>query len=182
MSWTRGCIAALAACVLLAPVTGCGDAGAREPDVGLSASPVGEVLDSTDEKGRHYREIDAEGAPAIGIEVQPDADDWDVRLTVRNFRLSPAGTRPVATAGQGTVVLLLDGRPLTRLRTTTYRLPGRLVPRGTHHLTACLHADDLTVWAVDGKPVQSTADITASGPATATPAPPATSGTGDDGR
>jgi hypothetical protein len=177
MSWTRGCIAVLAACALLWPVSGCDDAGAREPDAHVSASPVGKVLDDTDEKGRHYREIDESGAPEVGIEVQPHGDDgWDVRLTVRNFRFSPGGTKPVAVAGHGTAVLFLDGRALARLRSTEFRLPGDLVPRGTHHLTARLYADDHTVWAVDGKPVQSTADITASDPG---PSPSASGSRGD---
>ena len=34
---------------------------------------------------------------------------------------------------------------------------------GTHTVTARLHADDGTVWVVDGEPVESAADITASG-------------------
>ena len=34
--------------------------------------------------------------------------------------------------------------------------------RGTHHLTARLYADDHTVWAVADKPVEATADLTAS--------------------
>ncbi|MFI1734340.1 hypothetical protein ACH40E_35050 [Streptomyces acidicola] len=165
MSWTRGGLAALAACALLGLAAGCGDGGAHEQRAEVSASPVGRLLDDTDEKGRHYREIDDKGAPDVGIEVQPDAGDgWDVRLTVRNFRFSPTGTQPVAVTGRGTVVLYLDGCPLTRLRTTEYRLPGDLVPRGTHPLTARLYADDHTVWAVDGEPVESTADITASEP------------------
>ncbi|MET9829941.1 hypothetical protein ABZ078_11600 [Streptomyces sp. NPDC006385] len=43
------------------------------------------------------------------------------------------------------------------------RAMARPVPRGTHHVTVQLHADDGTVWAVDGTPVESTADLTASG-------------------
>jgi hypothetical protein len=66
------------------------------------------------------------------------------------------------------------------LRTAEYHLAGELVPRGTHHVTARLYADDRTAWAVHGKPVESTADITASGaaastqPATPTAPPPST--------
>ncbi|MEU1039745.1 nuclear transport factor 2 family protein [Streptomyces sp. NPDC005907] len=174
MSWTRGLLAALAICALLGGSAGCGTGDAHGRGGEVPASPVGKVLDDTDEEGRHYREIDEKGAPGVGIEVQPNTDDsWDVRLTVRRFRFSPAGTRAVAVAGRGSAVLLLDGRILTRLRTPAYRLSGDLVPRGTHHLTARLYADDRTVWAVDGVPVECTADITASGPA---PAPTADGG------
>ncbi|MFG2678902.1 hypothetical protein [Streptomyces sp. NPDC048392] len=164
MSWTRGVLAVLAVCVLLLTGSaGCGSGDGREPEAGGSATPVGELLDATDEEGRRYREVDAEQAPEAGIEVQPEADDsWDVRLTVRGFRFSPAGTEAKAVAGRGVARLFLDGDLLTPLRGPRYRLAAGLVPRGTHQLTVRLYADDDTVWAVDGKPVESTADITAS--------------------
>jgi hypothetical protein len=68
----------------------------------------------------------------------------------------------VPVAGRGVARLYVDGRTVARLRTAECRLAGRLVPRGTHHITARLYADDGTVWAVRGKPIESTADITAS--------------------
>jgi hypothetical protein len=165
MSWTRALLAALAVCVLLLTGSaGCGASDARnEGQNGVSPTPVGKVLDDTDDEGRHYREVDEKGAPEVGIEVQPDTrGSWDVRLTVRNFRFSPAGARTEAVAGRGLVHLFVDGRLVSELRTTLCRLPADLVPRGTHHVTARLYADDGTVWAVDGDPIESTADITAS--------------------
>ncbi|BAC74299.1 hypothetical protein AQJ43_17265 [Streptomyces avermitilis] len=164
MSWTRGPLAALAVCALLGGAAGCGADGAHGRRGGATASPVGKLLDDTDERGRHYREVDEKGAPEVSVEVQPDSDDsWDVLLTVHNFRFSPPGARAVPVAGRGVALLSLDGRALARLRTPDHHLPGKLVPRGTHHVTVRLYADDGTVWAVDGRPVQSTADITASG-------------------
>jgi hypothetical protein len=163
MSWTRGLLAALAVCALLGGPAGCGSGDVHEGKDGVSASPVGELLDETDEAGRRYRQIDEEGAPEVAIEVQPDSDHgWDVRLTVQHFRFSPAGTPSAAVAGRGIAILYLDGRSVVTLRTAEYHLPGDLVPRGTHQVTARLYADDYTVWAVDDEPVESTADITAS--------------------
>ncbi|MGW0422654.1 hypothetical protein [Streptomyces sp. NPDC003015] len=166
MSWTRGLLALLAVCVLL--VTGsvsCGTHGAQERKDGRSVSPVGKVLDDTDHEGRHYREVDPENAPDVGIEVQPATDDcWTVRLTVDNFTFSPAATKAKAVSGHGVAVLLVDDRPVTTLRTPSYRLASAYVPQGTHKVTARLYADDGTVWAVDGTPVESTADVTASKP------------------
>lgn len=164
--WTRRPPAALAVCaVLLAGSAGCGAGGARGSGEGKSAGPVGRITGHTDEEGRAFREVDRKDAPEIGVEVRPDAaGSWDVRLTVRRFRFSPAGTAARPAAGRGLARLLVDGRPVGRLRTPEYRLSARLVPRGTHHVTARLYADDDTVWAVSGKPVQSTADITASDP------------------
>ncbi|WP_425580956.1 hypothetical protein [Streptomyces thermoalcalitolerans] len=164
LSWTRGFLAALALGALLsAGPAGCGPDGAREGTERKAAEPVGRLLDRADEEGRRYREVDEKGAPEVGVEVQPDTGgDWDIRLTVRRFRFSPPGTEPRAVPGRGHVRLLVDGRPVALLRTPRYRLPARLVPRGTHHVTARLHADDDTVWATDGAPIQRTADITAS--------------------
>jgi hypothetical protein len=91
----------------------------------------------------------------------------------RHYR---AAAKAEAVAGRGVALLSLDGRTLATLRTAEYHLTGDLVPRGTHHITARLYADDRTAWAVGGKPVESTADITASGAApTPTSAPASTS-------
>ncbi len=154
----------LAVCVLLLTGSaGCGSGGTGGPQARDAVTPVGELLDATDEEGRRYREVDAEHAPEVGIEVQPEADDsWDVRLTVRDFAFSPPGTKAEAVAGRGVAHLFLDDELVTRLRGPEHRLAAGLVPRGTHQLTVRLYADDGTVWAVDGEPVESTADITAS--------------------
>ncbi|WP_225891453.1 hypothetical protein [Streptomyces dioscori] len=175
MSWTRAFLTALAVCALfgalLVGATGCGSDGAREDDE-VRPSPVGRVLKDTDEEGRHYREIDKKSAPEVEVEIQPAVDagsdgadaGWDVRLTVHDFRFSPAGTRKKAEPGRGYALLRLDDRPLSLLRGTTHHLPADVVPRGTHRVTVRLHADDDTVWAVDGDPVAGTADITVSDP------------------
>ncbi|GGN90202.1 hypothetical protein GCM10011579_085940 [Streptomyces albiflavescens] len=185
MSWTRALLAALVVCALLGGSAGCATSDAHERKDGTSASPVGRLLDETDEEGRLYRDVDEKGAPEVSIEIQPDSDDsWDVTLTVHHFRFSPTGTRPAPVAGRGIAHLYVDGRTIARLRTAEYHLAGDLVPRGTHHVTARLYADDGTVWAVHGKPVESTADITASEAGSAAP-PTATttlSGTGTGAR
>jgi hypothetical protein len=158
----------LAVCVLFVTGSaGCGSSAERERGGGGGASPapLGRLLEDRDDEGRPYREVGQEDAPGVGIEVQPGAaDGWDVRLTLRNFRFSPAGAAARAVPGQGLARLYLDGRPVARLRAPECRLADRLVPRGTHQVTVRLYADDGTVWAVDGAPVESTADITASEP------------------
>lgn len=167
MSWTRSFFVAPAVCVLLLTGTvGCGSGAAPDQgENGVSPSPVGSVLDDTDDEGRHYREVGEGEVPEVGIEVQPDpAGDgsWDVRLTLRDFRLSPAGAEARAVAGRGLAHLFVDGRLVTRLRTPECRLAPGLLPRGTHQVTVRLYADDGTVWAVDGEPVERTAALTAS--------------------
>ncbi|GHF81845.1 hypothetical protein [Streptomyces griseosporeus] len=169
MSWTRGFLAALAVCVLLpAGPAGCGTGDAHEQHKGASPSPVGKLLDHTDEEGRRYREVDGEDAPAVRVEVQPATGGaWDVRLHLRHFRFSPPGAKAEAVAGRGTALLFVDGRPVAELHSPSHRLTADRLPHGTHQVTARLYADDDTVWAVHGDPVESTAAITASGAETA---------------
>ncbi|MFI7502025.1 hypothetical protein ACIBVL_26790 [Streptomyces sp. NPDC049687] len=166
MSWKRAIVAALAVCVLLLTgAAGCGSSGTQKRGTVVSPSPVGKVLDNTDDDGRHYREVDKKGAPEVGVEVQPDTDgSWDVRLKLANFRLSSTGAPAKAVSGRGAARLYVDDQPVAELRTRSYRIPAGYLPHGTHQVTARLYADDGTVWAVDGKPVQSTADITVSEP------------------
>ncbi|MFF6826855.1 hypothetical protein OG481_04130 [Streptomyces longwoodensis] len=194
MSWTRALPAALAVCVLLLTGSvGCDSGGDRHTNqqqgrqesqegrpspgsqgAGESTAPVGKVLEDTDEDGRHYRQVDGARAPEVGIEVQPDSDgSWDVRLTLRHFRLSPQGTPARAVAGRGFARLYVDHTPVADLRTPAHRIPAGYLPHGTHQVTARLYADDGTGWAVDGKPVQRTADITASGQGAPAPGGPA---------
>ncbi|MEU1531038.1 nuclear transport factor 2 family protein [Streptomyces fagopyri] len=180
MSWKRGLLAALVVCGLLGAPAGCGSGDGHGRGERVSAPPEGRILDGTDEKGRHYREVEKKNAPEVAIEVQPDSDSgWDVRLSVRHFHFSAAGAGARAVTGRGVALLYLDGRTIATLRSAEHHLSGDLVPRGTHHVTARLYADDRTVWTVHGRPVESTADITASvaGPThtpTRTPASTAT--------
>ncbi|MEU6810762.1 hypothetical protein ABZ920_17605 [Streptomyces sp. NPDC046831] len=171
-SWNRALGTSLAVCVLLSGPAACGPEG-KEVRGGAPAPSAGRLLDSTDGSGRRYREVDARDAPRLAIEVQPDtAGGWDVRLTVHRFRFSPPGTAPRAVAGRGHALLLVDGHPAARLHGPRYHLSARLAHRGTHHVTARLHADDGTVWAVSGRPVEETADITLSQAAGAGPTSP----------
>ncbi|GGW69314.1 hypothetical protein [Streptomyces griseoloalbus] len=163
MSWTRSLVIAPAVCVaLLAGSAGCASRDARGQGE-ASPSPAGRLLDERDKEGRPFREVDEKGAPQVAVEVVPDTDGgWDVRLRVRNFRFSPDGAGRRAVPGRGLAHLEVNGHRVALLRTPGYHLSGRLVPRGTHHVTARLYADDGSVWAVDGEPVESTADITVS--------------------
>ncbi|MER5945913.1 hypothetical protein ABT127_07610 [Streptomyces sp. NPDC001904] len=163
----RALAATLLACALVTGLAGCGDDddGPRQ---------VGKVLDTADTDGRRYRQVPADDAPEVGLIVQPDPrpdGGWDVRVRMRNFRFSPEDAATRAVRGRGYAQLYLDGSRLSLLRAVDYRLPGTRVSRGTHKVTVRLYADDGTVWAVEGEPVEATADLTASGAETASPSP-----------
>ncbi|MDX5570155.1 hypothetical protein PYK79_52250 [Streptomyces sp. ID05-04B] len=174
MSWTRPLPAALAVCVLLLTGSaGCALGDGRGQGPAASPSPVGKVLDHTDDDGRHYRQVAKKGAPEVGVVVQPDGSGgWNVRLELANFRFSPAGAPQRAVTGRGLARLYVDDLAVADLRTLAYRIPAGYLPHGTHHVTARLYADDATVWAVEGKPVEATADVTASEPSAASAVPP----------
>ncbi|GAB3171812.1 hypothetical protein [Streptomyces incanus] len=175
MAWTGRLVTALAVCgVLLAGSAGCGSRAAQEQEQEQeqsagSPSPVGKLLEERDDEGRPYREVDEEDAPEVGVEVTPDTDGgWDVRLRVRNFRFSPDGTADRAVPGRGLAHLYVNDRLVALLRTPGHHLSPHTVRRGTHQVTVRLYADDESVWAVGGKPVESTADITVSEPSPTT--------------
>ncbi|MEU0689096.1 hypothetical protein [Streptomyces uncialis] len=156
---------ALLVCAALLVTAACGG-GSPDPDPGpggtSTPSPVvGTLLDTTDPSGNRLREVPEEEAPGVRVAVRPgSADTWDVRLTVTGFRFSPRDTRTGPVPGRGYAVLFLADRRLAELREPGYRLPDAALERGTHELTVRLHADDGTVWAVDGEAVEDIARVT----------------------
>ncbi|WP_399495262.1 hypothetical protein [Streptomyces sp. P9(2023)] len=123
-----------------------------------------------DEGGHRLREVPAEGAPAVRAEVRPDTEGgWNIHLTVERFRFTPESVGGAAIPGRGHARLLVDGKETDRLYG-----PWRHVPPGARSVTVRLHADDHTVWAVGGKPVEATVPLGTTPPtatARTTPAP-----------
>ncbi|MEU7020907.1 hypothetical protein ABZ990_09685 [Streptomyces sp. NPDC046203] len=164
-------------------VTGCGGRPTTHHKPGTShqeaTGGAGTLLDARDGTGHRLREVPASGAPAVRVETRPDSDGgWNVHLLVERFRFTPETTGDAALPGRGYVRLLLDGRETAR----AYG-PWAHVPAGARALTARLFADDHTVWAVAGRPVETTVRLGAGAPdaspgtATPTPTPVPTSAT-----
>ncbi|MBB4985452.1 hypothetical protein GGE06_006404 [Streptomyces sp. SFB5A] len=182
----RPLVALVAAALLL---VGCGGRATTHHKPGTSHQEAtgssGTLLAARDEDGHRLRELPAADAPTVRVEARPDSEGgWNVHLTVERFRFTPESTGGAALPGRGHARLLVDGRETARLYG-----PWGYVPPGAHTLTVRLHADDHTVWAVAGAPVQATVRLGAT-PATAAPssapaasasAPPSTAPT-DPGR
>ncbi|MFE6083209.1 hypothetical protein [Streptomyces virginiae] len=158
----------LALALLLAggAATGCGGRATTHHKPGTSheqaSGSVGTLLTATDAGGHRFREVPAEGAPAVQLTVRPDSEDgWNLQLAVKNYRFTPDSTGGAALPGAGHAHLELDGRKLARLYGPWFHLPAAQVPEGAHTLTVRLYADDHTAWAVAGKPVEGTAQLTA---------------------
>ncbi|MEU2230725.1 hypothetical protein ACH4A8_30280 [Streptomyces vietnamensis] len=165
-------VAVLTAVALL--LVGCGGRATTHHKPGTSHQEAtgssGTLLTARDEGGHRLRELPAADAPTVRAEVLPDSEGgWNVHLTVERFRFTPESTGGAALPGRGHARLLVDGREAARLYG-----PWGYVPPGAHTLTVRLHADDHTVWAVDGAPVQTTVrlDGTPTPTATSPSAPP----------
>ncbi|WP_432060429.1 hypothetical protein [Streptomyces sp. S1] len=144
-----------------APVlAGCGGRATTHHKPGTSHQEAtagsGTLLSARDEAGHRLRELPAAEAPTVRAEVRPDSEGgWNVHLTVERFLFTPESTGGAAVPGRGHARLLVDGREAGRLYG-----PWGYVPPGARTLTVRLHADDHTVWAADGAPVQATVPLT----------------------
>ncbi|MER5708047.1 hypothetical protein [Streptomyces sp. NPDC002122] len=186
MTHPRGAAAPLLSLVLVLAaalsLAGCGGRATTHHKPGTTheeaSGSSGTLLPARDESGHRLREVPAATAPTVRVEVRPDTEGgWNVHLTVERFRFTPDSTGGAALPGRGHARLLADGRETARL----YGAWG-YVPPGVRTLTVRLHADDHTVWAVAGAPVQATVRLdgtpAASPPPTTPPStPPSATGT-----
>ncbi|AWZ18600.1 hypothetical protein [Streptomyces sp. ICC1] len=180
----RRTAALLALALLLAggSATGCGGRATTHHKPGTTheqaSGEAGTLLTADDGAGHRLREVPAEGAPEVQLTARPDTEDgWNLQLAVKNFHFTPDSTGGGALPGAGHAHLELDGRKLARLYGPWFHLPAAQVPEGAHTLTVRLYADDHTAWAVAGKPVEGTLQLTATAGRTGhghtPPAPPA---------
>ncbi|MEU3406292.1 hypothetical protein ABZ766_20460 [Streptomyces sp. NPDC006670] len=152
-----------------AAATGCGGRATTHHKPGTTheqaSGDVGTLLDTQDGGGHRLREVPAQGAPEVRLTARPDSEDgWNLQLAVTNFRFTPDSTGGAALPGAGHAHLELDGHKLARVYGPWFHLPAAQVPEGAHTLTVRLYADDHTAWAVAGKPVEATAQLTAGPP------------------
>ncbi|HEY9374174.1 hypothetical protein [Streptomyces sp.] len=147
---------------------GCGGRATTHHKPGTShqeaVGGTGTLLPAQDGTGRRLREVPAADAPAVRAEARPDSEGgWNLRVDVTRFRFTPESAGGAAVPGRGHAHLLVDGKETARLYG-----PWAYVPPGARTLTVRLHADDHTVWAVAGRPVEATLALA---PGAAAPAP-----------
>ncbi|MGW6537072.1 hypothetical protein ACWGBV_04210 [Streptomyces sp. NPDC055051] len=153
---------------------GCGGRASTHHKPGTSHEQAtgshGTVLADRDESGHRLRELLPAEAPSVRAEARPDSEGgWNVHLTVERFRFTPESTGGGALTGRGHARLLVDGREAARAYGPWFHLPP-----GARTLTVRLHADDHSVWAVAGEPVQTTLALTPTPPSPASPSSPPT--------
>ncbi|MFJ8661744.1 hypothetical protein [Streptomyces sp. NPDC093795] len=161
----------LPALAVVLALAGCGGRATTHHKPGTSHQEAtgssGTLLPARDEGGRRLRELPMADAPTVRAEARPDSEGgWNVHLTVERFRFTPESAGGAALPGRGHARLLVDGRETARLYG-----PWAYVPAGARTVTVRLHADDHTVWAAAGAPVQTTVRLD-SPPVPSTPTPP----------
>ncbi|MFB7590585.1 hypothetical protein [Streptomyces sp. NPDC056169] len=175
MTHPRGAATPLLSLVLVLTaalsLAGCGGRATTHHKPGTTHEQAGgssgTLLPARDESGHRLREVPAATAPTVRVEARPDTEGgWNVHLTVERFRFTPDSTGGAALLGRGHARLLADGKETARL----YGAWG-YVPPGVRTLTVRLHADDHTVWAVAGAPVQATVRLDGAPAASAPPSP-----------
>jgi hypothetical protein len=141
---------ALAAC-------GSGPQAGEENQQSLSE---GQLLSAQHMDGHKLREVPAEQAPSVEVEVTEDSSSgWNVHVVTEGFEFAPERLGEVRPQ-EGHAHLFVDGEKVARLYGAWYHLSGSAVPVGEHELSVSLSANDHTVWAVDGEPIQASTTVT----------------------
>jgi hypothetical protein len=163
---TRAIGAAAVAAIALS-ISGCAGEPASTvttPVEEVSAATNGEVLDLIDQSGHQLREVPAEGAPGVAIEVTEDAKSgWNIRVDTTNFNWAPEHASTEAQPGEGHAHLMIDGKKYTRIYGDWFYLPATALTAGEHEVMVSLSANDHTTYAVDSKPVAAATMVMASG-------------------
>jgi hypothetical protein len=155
MRTMRRAVAGLAV-VALVGLAGCGGAAGDDPE----PAPAGE-LTGAEFLGQELREVPADGAPAVALEVTADEHGgWNLHLRTERFTFTPEQLGGPARGQEGHAHVYVDDQKYARIYSEWYHLPAPAVPDGEHSLLVTLNADDHSVWAVDGVPVTATGTVT----------------------
>lgn len=106
-------------------------------------------------EGHALREVPAEEAPSVQLEVTEDpwGTGWVVHVVTEDFEFAPEALGELR-AQEGHAHLYLDGEKINRLYGPWYNLPASAVSAGEHELTVTLNSNDNHAqWAVDGEPI-----------------------------
>jgi periplasmic copper chaperone A len=100
---------------------------------------------------------EGEPAPRISLQVEPDGDEWIVRVQAEDFAFTPDMAGGMHVPGTGHGHLYLGGLKLQRLYEPEARIGG-LLP-GKYEVRVTLNTNDHRAYVVDDQPVMATAEI-----------------------
>lgn len=98
-----------------------------------------------------------EPEPRITLEVEPDGEDWIVRVLTENFTFTPDLADGEHVPGTGHGHLYVGGLKLQRLFAPEARIGA--LPPGRHQVRVTLNTNDHRTYVVDDQPVSATAEI-----------------------
>lgn len=147
-------------------VAGC---SSSEPSAEVtSATPKGatngELSDRIDQEGHQLRNVDAQTAPKIDIDLFDDAmGGWNIRVNTDNFAWAPEHVSTDAVPGEGHAHVYIDGQKVARLYGPWYFINPANLSAGKHTVTVALTANDHTAYAVDDVQITESVTVNASG-------------------
>lgn len=140
-------------------LTGCGT-GPPAGEENQQSLSEGQLLSAESADGHKLRNVPAEQAPRVELEVTEDSSSgWNVHVVTEGFEFAPERLGEVRPQ-EGHAHLFIDGEKVARLYGPWYHLSGSAVPAGEHELSVSLNANDHTLWAVDGEPIQASTTVT----------------------
>lgn len=150
----------LAAVAALALTAGCASGSHQQNHPGAATS-TGPPNHGSASEHHQLRQVPQEQDPQVRLKVAKDAESgWNLHLITKRFRFSPKDVNQQVEPHTGHAHLYVDGEKLTRLYGPWYYLPPETVPEGEHTLTVKLNANDHSAWAVNGKPVSDSVQVT----------------------
>lgn len=104
-------------------------------------------------------EVPADQAPTVELIVAEDAKSgYNISIITTNFTFTPRSVNEENVAGEGHAHLYVDGEKIGRLYGNYYHYDENF--EGTKTFRVELNANDHSVYAVDGEPIQTEVTVT----------------------
>jgi len=148
---------------VLVAVAGCSSQTEPEGQATVAGESVasGELLEAKDASGHQLRQVEAEGAPSVEIDVVQDSmKGWNLQIVTDNWQWAPGDAGSEAAANQGHAHLFINGEKATRIYGDWFYLSDKLVESGDE-VSVTLNANDHSTWAVAGEAISATTMVEA---------------------
>lgn len=91
--------------------------------------------------------------PTLAIQISPDpVSGWNLSLTTTHYTFRPDLVNQPPVPNVGHAHIYVNGEKINRLYGNYYHLP-ELLP-GEYEVSVTLNANDHSVWALNGKPIE----------------------------
>lgn len=133
--------------------------GTRGNSTSTTNNQMSEMMDNTAHSHSSKYEVDSEGAPKVELVVSEDAKSgYNVKVIATDFTFTPENVNGDNVIGEGHAHLYVDGVKVARLYSPYFHYDGSF--EGTKSFRVTLNANDHSEYAVDGKVIESTVQVT----------------------